>query len=175
MLPTRLNVLPPDKQKNLQHMIRNEFIRSTLAMTIVVVAVIGMALVSGRFVLENYFATLADTITAVTVNTQHKNSSIEQANSRIHVAERVLNTYQYWPLTLIELADALPDGVVLSRMSIDREAGEATIVGSASRRDVLLTLGEQVRALSWVKSVDIPISQLTEQTDITFTIRMTLE
>lgn len=174
MLPTRLNVLPPDKQKNLQHMIRNEFIRSTLALTIVVCAVIAIGLVGGRYVLENYFGTLGDTITAVTVSTQDKNSAIDQANSRILTADRVLKTYTYWPATLIELTNALPSGVVLSRITIDSSTKAATITGSATTRAELLALGEQLRAIDWISTVDIPISQLTEQTDISFTIRITL-
>lgn len=172
MLPTRINVLPPDKQVHLQRMIRSEFIRSTLALLIIVCAIVGMAFVGSRAVLQSYFSDLADTLNAVTVNSKDKNALIGQANSRIDLAERVIATYYYWPAFVTELYNAIPDSVILSKVIIDKPEGVATVSGTSATRDGLIQLGSALRALPMVDSVDIPISQLTEQEDISFTLRM---
>lgn len=174
MLPTRLNVLPPDKQKTLQRMIRNEFIRCMLAVTIIVSAIIGMALIGGRIVLEGYFGDLADTINAVNIDTKDQNSNIEQSNTRIAIASRVLSDFHYWPDTLVTLTESVPEGIVLSRLTIDGAADTATLTGTADTRQQLLAFGESLRTIPWIDRVDIPISQLTTQENITFTIRTTL-
>ena len=174
MLPTRINVLPPEKQRHLQRMIRSEFIRSTLALMIIVAAIIGIALLGGRSLLQTYFGDLADTINAVTVNTKDKNSKITQANSRIQVASRVVDTYTYWPGILLPLSEALPETVIVNRMDIQMIDETATITGVADTRDALLNFGEKLRTISFVRTVDIPISQLTEREDISFTIRIIL-
>lgn len=172
MLPTRLNVLPPDKQKHLQRMIRNEFFRSMLATLVVACALIGMALLAGRMILQIYFADLADTITAVTVDTKEQNKQVEQANARIMTANRVLATTMYWPEYIVSFTDVVPDTVRVSTLSFDGPARETTVSGVAETRDALLGFADALRTLAWVEKVDIPISQLTQQTNISFTLRI---
>lgn len=172
MLPTRLNVLSPEKQKHLQKMIRGEFIRTSLGVAIIVLSVIGMALLAGRAVLHSYFADLADTIHAVNVTTKDKNAKIELANTRISLAERLLAEEYYWPDALTTIAEAVPSGVLLSKIMMNSEDSIVILTGVATTREDLLALAESLRGVSGTGLVDIPISQLTQQENISFTIRV---
>ncbi len=174
MLPTRINLLPPDKQIHLHRMIRSEFIRNSLGLLFVVFVVIGIALVGGRFILQLYYFDLAKSLHAVNTQPSDNSMNISVANARIDVAERVMGTYYYWPNLLTDMFNMIPDTVILSKVTIDKTSGVATITGIADTRDALLLLGESLRSIPSVSSVDIPISQLTQQQNISFTIRMTL-
>jgi Tfp pilus assembly protein PilN len=174
MLPTRINVLPPEKKVRLRRMIRSEFIRNILGLCIVVSSIIAIATVGSRAILQTYFFDLAESLNSVTVQSTDKNIVILQANNRISTAMRVIRNQHYWPVTLVDIYTAVPGSVVVSKMTIDKKEGIATITGVASTRDELVNFGAELRMLPFVNTVDIPISQLTQQENISFTIRMIL-
>jgi Tfp pilus assembly protein PilN len=174
MLPTRINLLPPEKQVHLQRMIRSEFLRNSLAVLFIVSVIIGISLLGGKYILQNYFFDVARTLHAVNSQPSDMSTSISVANARISTAEKVLQTYYYWPTLITEISTAVPEEIVISKMNLDKKTGIATITGTSVTRDALLRLGESLRSLPSITSVDIPISQLTQQDNVSFTIRMTL-
>lgn len=175
MLPTRLNLLPLNKQKNLQKMLRSEFIRSMLGMVIIVISIIGMALIGGKYILQTYFTDLAETIHTVKIDTKDENIKIEQVNQRVKTASFVFDSYYYWPTVLTEITTTVPDGIIINRLTADVNTKELSITGVAESRTSLLSFGDALRAVPLIDTVTIPISQLTEREDISFAVRATIK
>lgn len=175
MLPTRLNVLPPEKKKHLQQMIRNEFLKGTLQAITILVSLIGIALLGGRFVLQNYFSQLGNNIIAINVRVEEKNETIVDINKQIIHADAVFAEYTYWPSLLESLNADIPDDIIVSQIRIDRSNNSALIVGKAVTRDALLSYGEVLRAVPFVTTANIPLGQLTTRENIAFSIDLKLE
>jgi Tfp pilus assembly protein PilN len=175
MLPTRLNVLPPEKRKNLQRMIRNEFIRSGLSAIIIVASMLGIAFLGGKYVLQTYFSDLGDNLLAINLEAQERNISVRTINKRVKESESLLSVYQYWPDTIKLFSDVIPDTVYLTSLQIDTKTKRAVMTGRATTRESLLALGVALRELEMVQDAEIPLSDLTKPNDIEFDISITLK
>lgn len=155
-------------------MIRNEFLKSTLAILIVVITIVSLALIGGRSVLQGYFSDLATSLNAITVRSEKNNLLIERANERIHTARRVLGQYVYWPELITDISNIVPHTLLIDQLNVDSLKGSGSITGKADTREALLGFGESLRSLERIRTVNIPISQLTEKEDINFTIQIEL-
>lgn len=174
MLPTRLNVLLPEKRRNLQRMIRNEFIKSGLSAIIVVVSIIGVAFLGGRYVLETYFSQLGDNLLALNIQAQERNIQVRTVNNRVEEAARLFQVYRYWPDTIQVFSEIVPTDVYLNSLQIDMMTKQATVVGIAATRESLISYGAALRALDIVAEAEVPIAALAKPLDIEFTITMKL-
>jgi len=73
-----------------------------------------------------------------------------------------------------DLQSAMPAGVKLNDISLDREAKKASITGFAVTRDNVIAYKENLKKLSWVKGVESPLSNLIKEQNIDFNFNLDL-
>lgn len=97
--------------------------------------------------------------------------SIRAVNQQIQIFQQI-RIGAPSPLTtlLSEFAETVPSGVHISTISWDEADRQITIDGKADRRNVLLMFIETLKATSLFKEVDLPVSSLLKEEDISFSL-----
>jgi hypothetical protein len=168
MFPTRLNLLPPDNKKYLQKMIFTEFTKSTLETVLFLLCLSGIALLCGQWVLQGYFNDLTVNIVSISSQQAESNAQIKKTNNILKLTQQIDREYVKWTPTLVAIANATPELVVLSNFSLNNGTKTITLGGTAGTRDSLLAFGQNLLALPMIESVNLPSSQLTEKENILF-------
>lgn len=169
MYPTRLNLLSPDKRKFLQRMIYVQFIKNTFTSIVFVFCVSGITLLGGQWVLQEYFNDVSSNLVITTGKQAEKNNRIKEVNTLINQTDIVQQVYTPWSDIVTEIANAIPPGIVMSNISLNSSNKNFVFSGSADTRDALLEMQKKIKQLNFIEDVNIPVSQLTEKKNFTFT------
>ena len=170
MLPTRLNLLSSRKRNHLQKMIFFQFTRNILEMTLFVLCISGIALLGGRSVLQNHFSDLTSQIAMTTNKYADTNKKIQEINKTLLTTEKIQKKYFLWTPIISEISSKIPNNIVITHLNVDKKNKIATFTGKAPTREDLLKLQEQLETLSFIDTIEIPISSLTEKENIPFSI-----
>lgn len=100
--------------------------------------------------------------------------TIQEGNTLIGAMQKVQDDRVEWTVHLPEIFAALPAGTQLYEMTADRDRRQLVIEGQASARSTLVVFETKLKAMSWVKSVTAPPSNLLERVgpEFTFTIAL---
>ena len=175
MLPTRLNLLPPEKISYLQRMIFVQFVRSTLETILLLLCVAGITLLAGQWILQGYFNDL--TVNTIAVNNPQGESNLEikEINASLRAADLIQKKYTLWTPVMKELGNSIPAGVTLSKIDINVRGGKLLVSGKADKRKDLFALQQSLEALPDIESISIPHSLLNEQENISFSLNIALK
>ena len=168
MLPMRLNLLPPDKQHNLQRTIVAQFIKNIFELAFFVICLIAIGLLGGQWTLQNYFHEITVSTISVADGPHDRTIRINRINTILRNAEASQKGYVLWTPVLTTIHESIPDNIVLTKMVIGTDKKELTLIGRAATRDDLLELKRSLEALPFLGVIDIPLSQLTKKENIPF-------
>jgi hypothetical protein len=170
MFPLRLNLLPPDKKVYLQRMILTQFTKNILEFLLFFLCIGGITLVLGQSVLENYFYNLTDNLVSASNYNASVNKNIKQINRILNQTRLAQSEYFLWSPFLIDFTNDVPNGVVLTGAFFDAKKKTINISGKAETRQDLLSFQDKLNSSPTLESVDIPLSQLTEKENVTFSL-----
>jgi len=170
MIPHRLNLLSPEKRQHLKRMINFQFTKNLLEVLVFFLSIICISLLGGQWTLEDYFNKLADHVVTISNRYGESNQQIKTINQQITQIELVQKEYYSWTPRLVELSSVIPTGVTLDSLSLNQKTGELTLTGGALARNNLLDLKKQLETLDWIDVINIPPTQLTEKTNIKFSL-----
>ena len=102
------------------------------------------------------------------------NNDIRQLNQQIGRVESLQKMAVSPSALLRDVAARTPEGVRVTGMDFDVKSQSMRLNGIAGDRDDLLAYEESVRASSFVKSLQSPISNLFQKTDIHFQFMIVL-
>lgn len=170
MIPSRLNLLSPEKRQHLKNMVLFQFIKGILEILLIIACAAGIILLGARTILENYFSELTNTI--VFMQSQHvkTNREVRDINAIINNLYGIQKEFKPITTLIPDIAAAVPAGVVLNTMQVNPENKTITLSGEADTRDNLLRMEENIEKIEWVRSVDLPLSQLTKKDKIPFSL-----
>ena len=80
-----------------------------------------------------------------------------------------------WTKKMSDIANITPVGITLQSIRFSASGKELSIQGTAKERAELLTYGEALQKLPWLKELNIPLSQLTEKQNVSFAISASLQ
>ena len=170
MKPTRLNLLPEHKRSHLQRLIFVQFFKNGLESIVLILCISGIILLRAQWVLQDHFNDLNESI-AVSNNAQaSKNLEIKAVNRIITQTDLLQKNYTLWTPILEAINDSIPPGIVLSNLALETKNNRYTFTGKANTREDLLALQTMLESLDFIKSVDIPLSQLTAKQQVPFSI-----
>lgn len=170
MYPTRINLLSPEKRKYLRRIIYIQFTKNTLTSIVFVFCLAGITLLGCQLVLQEYFNDVSSTIIATNSRYAEKNKKIKEINNLIAQTDAIQQTYITWPAIVINLANSIPDGILIENLFLNSNNHTFTINGKAETRENLLQMQINLNNLDFVENVNIPLSQLTEKINIAFSI-----
>lgn len=105
---------------------------------------------------------------------QEIKSQLTQFNNEINQLSQIDNALFSVPATLVAVLGDLPSGIELTGYSYDDAALSLKIAGVAKKREQLLLLQDQLKALPFVKNVLAPLSNYDEKENVSFSIELTL-
>lgn len=170
MIPSRLNLLSQEKRKHLQNMVYFQFIKSVLEIILIILCLSGIILLGAQTVLENYFSGLNSTIAFMQSKYVKTNREVREINNFLSELDKLQKKNQISSPRILDIASAVPNGVVLNTVNINYGAKTMSISGEALTRDNLLEFGENVKKIGWIQSSDMPLSQLTKKDNILFSL-----
>lgn len=175
MIPSRLNLLSPEKRKHLKNMVFFQFIKGILEVLLIIACAAGIVLLGARTILENYFSDLTSTI--VFIQSQHikTNREVRDINVIINNLDSIQKEFKPITPLIPDIAGGVPAGVVLNIMQINPENKTVALGGEANTRDNLLRMEEYIEKIEWIQSVDLPLSQLTKKDKIPFSLSATMK
>ena len=176
-------MLPPERLKAI---CRNYSIRASV---VAIVLVTALVLASAILLLPTYVL-LAKSIVAKEkhlANIESSFSSADEAELTIRLSAlsdnaKILSTLGNAPSASVIIRDALAvphTGIILSGLAYTPVAGKNSatlaISGMASSRDALHNYQTVLQSAAFAASVSLPVSAYAKDTDISFTITMTLK
>lgn len=170
MYPTRINLLSTEKRKYLRRMIYFQFIKNTLTSLVIVFCISGITLLSGQWILQEYFNDVSGNLVATNGYQNGKNKKIKETNDLISQINALQQVNTQWSNTMVQIGNAIPDKVVLKNLSLNSENKIFIFSGTADTRADLLEMQTNLEQLDFIENVDIPLSQLTEKENLLFTI-----
>ncbi len=105
---------------------------------------------------------------------EHQKSLIADFNQNLATIDQIQKNHRYYSPVLIEIANLMPAGARLEGLSLD-ETGQVTLSGWSARRTDVLLLKQALEKSTLFTKVDSPLSNLTKQTDISFSFKLEFE
>ena len=175
MIPSRLNLLSPEKRQHLKNMVFFQFIKGILEILLIIACAAGIVLLGARTILENYFSGLTSTIAFIQSQHVKTNREVRDINTVINNLDNIQKEFRPITPLIPDIAGAAPTGVVLNAMQINPENKTIFLGGEANTRDNLLRMEENIKKISWIQSTDLPLSQLTKKDKIQFSLSATMK
>lgn len=170
MYPIRLNLLSPSKRKFLERLVLSEFVKTLIETFIIFLALVGILLLGGDYILRQHFNSLAANLASISNQQVNKNRELKDINFILDQTEKLQKAYSPWTETIAHLNTLVPPGVTLQQLILDTPKKEYTFAGKADTRDDLLLFKKNLETDSLIASVDFPLSQFTDKTNVSFSI-----
>lgn len=174
MMPLRLNLLSGEKIQYLKKLVRIQFVKEILELTLACVCVLGIALIGGQKILQDHFNSLATQIVSVNKQYSDSNREIKDINTLLARTEKIQKEYKTITPQITELTSVIPEPIRISDLNFDTRTRKITITGEAPRREDLLALEQALHSLAWIDLIDVPLSQLTARENLNFSISATI-
>lgn len=175
MIPTRLNLLSPEKRRVHQRTTYFQWIKNMLEVLFIVICLSSILLLVGLAFFQNQQSSVTSGMVISESKYVQKNREADVLNMTLNQTEKMQGEYVAWLPLLETITSAIPERVGIEELSIDTTKKTIVVTGIAPTRDDLLQLKDRFAALPNVKPFDIPIAQLIEKQNIpfSFTILMT--
>jgi len=170
MYPIRVNLLSKEKQRRLGRIMYVQFTRNLLSFILFLLALTGIVLLGGRWVLQEHFNELAVSAASATARQTNVKSEIRKVNRLLKDLDAVQQEYVQWTPVLLEVSESMPKHIFLDSMTFDNIQSKATFTGKAQTREDLLALQKHLESAPFLTEVNIPITQFTERKNIPFVI-----
>jgi len=170
MIPSRINLLSPEKRQHLKNMVFFQFIKGILEVLLIIACAAGIVLLGARTILENYFSDLTSTIVFIQSRHVKTNREVRDINVILNNLDSIQKDFKPITALIPDIAGTIPMGVVLNTLQINPETKTITMSGEANTRDNLLRLEDNIKKIGWIQSTDLPLSQLTKKDEISFAL-----
>ncbi|HLD31731.1 MAG TPA: hypothetical protein VJB37_02450 [Patescibacteria group bacterium] len=168
MIPSRLNLLSPEKKKHLHGMISLQFSKSAVEMVLFVISISSIAFLGSKLVLEEHLTDLNLAVASLQSQNPKTNQEILNLNKRLKKIEYIQKEYSPLVPHLVEIGNHIPSSVTLDRLEINQEEKSVLISGLAPTRDDLLMVKANLEKIEWLETIEIPLAQLTQKENIKF-------
>jgi len=156
-------------------MLLYQYIKSLLEMLLFFLALVGIFLLGGQWVLQQHFNDLAASGDHITLKYGATNKEIRKINKILAETSTIQKEFVLFTPKAIEFFNAIPTGITLSATNMDYRNNQIILSGTADTRDAFLFLQQNMLSLPYVESADIPPAQLTQKEDIIFSLKILLK
>jgi Tfp pilus assembly protein PilN len=175
MYASHLNFLSANKRKLLLTMLYLQFFKGLLEIFLCIVSLACIILLGGQWVMQTYFNTLAADLTYMTKQHADTNRQIHTINTILKRTDTIQSRYNLWTPNLVALFSSVPDAITIDTATLDASTHTYVVSGSAASRDDLLQFRDRLQKISFVDSVDIPLSQLTFKEKFPFSLTIKIK
>lgn len=152
-----------------------QFCKHALEILLFSVAISGIITIGGELTISQHFSDLALLIANTKSERDGRNRDIRQINRLLAQADILHKHAVSWTPILIKIARAVPAGITLKTLSMQKESSSVSIYGEADAREDLLVFQKQLESAPDIGAVIIPLSELAAREHITFTLTANLK
>jgi len=170
-----LNLLPPQEKDELKlERLYRWLIFYCSSVVLIILFFIAFLTLIWLFIiiqLKSYTANLESTKTSFQGQSiENQQKLITDFNRQLNKIDQIQNNHKYYSTILMRLSTLIPSGIRIDAFVVD-EQGKCTLTGYAQKRSQLLLLKEALEKSSFFENIDNPISNLTKQIDIDFSLK----
>jgi Tfp pilus assembly protein PilN len=172
-----LNLLPPNSKLRVRDRAYLIVTKNTVIVLLVLIVVNSVAITGLKYYLEYRTGAIENEIESLKdsqSNTQSLNEAIAFVNQKSSYLKTINDDYIMWSERILDMTQEIPAGITMTTISIDNQAKILALAGKAATRDDLLAYKKQLEKLTYFTNIDLPITNLTTQTDIVFQITATI-
>jgi len=171
----RINLLSPKKKEEVKLKRIYASIKDIVMLFLLFALIISIMLLGSKFFLQNQLTELL-TQNATRIDAVEKISKkIILANVKINGMEKIQNNFQKMSAVFEELANITPSGAYYSSVQIYRETGIIQLRGTASTRQDLLKLQDNLNNSELFQDIDLPLSDLLSKENNSFNISANID
>ena len=175
MLILNLNLLSPTKKKSNEYIVHFLFLKGILEISIFIITILAIALILSWKVLQEDF----DYLSASAILVNKGSSTYNQEIRKINKINRNLvisgKNFQTILPRFLEIANLLPASVKLTTLQLNLLDNKLLISGTALTRDDLLSLQDNLKQITLIKTFTIPPAQLFEKKNVNFELHIELK
>lgn len=175
MMEININLLSQKKQNRLKRVMFFLFAKNILSWFLIAISLSGIILIWGWVVLIEEFKNLSENTLSINREYSHYNTEIKELNKIIKEFEKTHANYSKTTPKILELANNLPDDILLNSLSLDKKNKKIEITGIAKTRNSLLNYQEKLKKIEWINEVYIPTKNLLKKEDIVFSFETTIK
>jgi len=158
------------KQQYAKRIMTMGFIKNTLAIIFIMLSCFAVFAILSQLFLQTQFADIALQSLRVHTSVGKTNARIQKINTITKQASAIQIQYKEWSSYILLIAQIIPHETTISQISFRANDNILEIVGSSPSREAFLTLKEKLESLDQIEKVTIPLSDLTKQDKIDFTL-----
>lgn len=179
MIAPELNVLPPERKAILRTEVMLLRSRKTLIVLTVTIAIILAGLYGASLILEQAVRSQQNALAQIRLGSGEEtlalDANIKELNAKLVRMNSLEQNYTPWTPIVNDLFEAIPEGINVVQISINREEASASIRGSAKVRDNLIDLQERIESSERFSDASSPITNLLQREDIQFDMSFTVD
>jgi type IV pilus assembly protein PilM len=167
-----LNLIPPEKKKDLELTQLFFIIRNIIGIIFIVTSFSAIILLTSKIVLNDVFIKTVEQTTLTTKYAKLFNHEIKNFNIKVQTVEMIENDYIPWKDFLIDFTKLIPRQTILDSAEIYKD--RILIAGQAPTRADLLELKANFEKSPYFSEVNVPLENLLKRENIRFTIKAKL-
>jgi Tfp pilus assembly protein PilN len=171
-----LNLLPPDRRRRYDELMMFLFVKRITIFLFCFFICVTCVLVGAQTYIQNSIEKQRSTTAQYQSRVEQSSGStldgkIRDFNTLLSSVQALQKDYRQWTPILLELSEATPTGVTLSRLEIDGGQQQILAAGAAATRTDLLDFVNRITASPHFDEPASPISNLLQRENISFEIR----
>jgi len=168
-----LNLIPPEKKKNLRVISILLIIKHNLIMLFFVIAFSAFVLLLGKAAIDEHFTNVVSQSTLTTKYARIFNYEIKDFNNKIDATAEIQNKNIPWVIFFSALAKQVPNGITITYLEI--KDGNIAINGNAKTRSDLIQFKINLENFEIFTNVIIPLESMLKKEDINFNVKAKYE
>lgn len=175
MFVLRLNLLPTRKKDRINDLVKFLFLKHLAEIVLFFLCLAGSTFLLGLYILEDNFNNLASNLVAVNQENLQATREATKINERISQIHSAQEEFVPWSQIFKDVTETTNKRVRWERWQFNQKEGTAALTGIGQDRDAVLILEEDLKKLSWVAKVSIPLADLVAIHDKPFTVTAILD
>lgn len=163
-----LNLIPDYQKAQMRREKIFLLVHNVIGILVVAVAAISIFLLISRSFLANYINNLRAQTNLVNLTSYGLAHDINSLNNKIENADRVQKDFIKWTALLSDISNSVPAGLALNQIYLNRSTQTFRLTGTAASRESLLEFKETLLNHPAVETLETPLSNFLEKTDISF-------
>lgn len=164
----KLNLISPEQKKYLHYEFIYLSLRGAISLILIFTVIVSAMFVSARLMLEDNHATLIAQTTLVNQRDFGIDNEISQINESLKNISEIQRGFVKWSSLLIDFTQAVPAGVTINSLSLDKNLQSLSLNGTAKTRDDFLKLQDNLKKLAYLSDVNSPFTNLLLRENLEF-------
>ena len=170
MYPIRLNLMSQKKQQYAKRIMTMGFIKNTLAVIFIMLSCFAIFSIISQLFLQTQFADIALQSLRTHTSVGEIDARIQKINTITKQASAIQDQYREWSSPIVLIAQTIPAENTIAHIGFVGKDNRLELAGSSPSREAFLTLKDKLESLDQIDKVTIPLSDLTKQDKINFTL-----